>query len=294
VVRTIPPRRWPSSRHWPSTTSAWSPSTACSSGCSAAPSSTSARRGITSATCARPASCGCPGCFALTELGHGSDARNIRTTAVYDPATQRFTIATPDDDARKEYIGNAAEHGRLAVVFAQLEVEGAQHGVHAFLVPIRDEHGDPMPGVRIGDCGAKIGLNGVDNGRLWFDQVQVPWEALLDRYGQVSIDGVYTSPLSSPNERFFTMVSTLVKGRISVGLVGVSTARSALTIAIRYAERRHQFAPSVRARDTPARLPHAPAPAPHPPGHHLRVADRPARPRRRLRRPAAIARPRSS
>jgi acyl-CoA oxidase len=191
-----------------------------------------------------------PGCFALTELGHGSDARNIRTTAVYDPATQRFTITTPADDARKEYIGNAAEHGRLAVVFAQLEVEGAQHGVHAFLVPIRDEHGDPMPGVRIGDCGAKIGLNGVDNGRLWFDQVQVPWEALLDRYGQVSIDGVYTSPLSSPNERFFTMVSTLVKGRITVGLVGVSTARSALTIAIRYAERRRQFAPPS-APETP-------------------------------------------
>jgi|GEM_PF-208304 len=184
-----------------------------------------------------------PGCFALTELGHGSDARSIRTTAVYEPATERFTITTPDDDARKEYIGNAAEHGRLAVVFAQLQVDGADRGVHAFLVPIRDEHGDPMPGVRIGDCGAKAGLNGVDNGRLWFDQVEVPWDALLDRYGQVSIDGVYTSPLSSPKARFFTMVSTLVQGRIAVGLVGLSTARSALTIATRYAERRRQFAP---------------------------------------------------
>ncbi|MEX2621815.1 MAG: acyl-CoA dehydrogenase [Egibacteraceae bacterium] len=184
-----------------------------------------------------------PGCFALTELGHGSDARSIRTTAVYEPATQRFTITTPDDDARKEYIGNAAAHGRLAVVFAQLEVEGADRGVHAFLVPIRDESGDPMPGVRIGDCGAKAGLNGVDNGRLWFDRVQVPWDALLDRYGQVSIDGVYKSPLASPTKRFFTMFSTLVQGRIAVGLVGVSAARSALTIATRYAERRRQFAP---------------------------------------------------
>jgi acyl-CoA oxidase len=184
-----------------------------------------------------------PGCFALTELGHGSDARSIRTSAVYEPTTERFTITTPDDDSRKEYIGNAAAHGRLAVVFAQLQVDGVDRGVHAFLVPIRDEHGDPMPGVRIGDCGAKMGLNGVDNGRLWFDRVQVPWEALLDRYGQVSVDGVYTSPLSSPNERFFTMLATLVQGRVTVGLVGVSTARSALTIATRYAERRRQFAP---------------------------------------------------
>jgi acyl-CoA oxidase len=191
-----------------------------------------------------------PGCFALTELGHGSDARGIRTRAVYDPGDQRFVITTPDDDARKDYIGNAARHGQLAVVFAQLEVGGEEQGVHAFVVPIRDEHGRALPGVRIEDCGEKIGLNGVDNGRLWFDHVRVPWDALLDRYGRVSVDGVYSSPLAAPSTRFFTMLSTLVQGRISVGLSGLSAARSALTIAVRYGDRRRQFGPS-RGEETP-------------------------------------------
>ena len=184
-----------------------------------------------------------PGCFALTETGHGSNARAIRTRAVYDPETQQYVITTPDDHARKDYIGNAARHGRLAVVFAQLEVNSKEEGVHAFLVPIRDEQGLPSPGVRIEDCGSKIGLNGVDNGRLWFDGVRVGWGALLDRYGHVSIDGVYSSPIDTPGARFFTMLSTLVQGRISVGLAALSATRSALTIAVRYGDRRRQFGP---------------------------------------------------
>ncbi len=127
-----------------------------------------------------------PGCFAMTESGHGSDVQSLRTTATYDVERQDFVISTPDDDARKDYIGNAARDGRIAVVFAQLVTQGESHGVHAVLVPIRDERGEPCPGVRIEDCGHKGGLNGVDNGRLWFDDVRVPRDALLDRYGQVA------------------------------------------------------------------------------------------------------------
>lgn len=189
------------------------------------------------------ASLALPGCFALTETGHGSDARGMRTTAVHDPATDEFVITTPDDDARKDYIGNAGRHGRLTAVFAQLEVGGAAHGVHAFLVPIRDEDGAPMSGVRIQDCGPKLGLNGVDNGRLWFDGVRIPRDALLNRHGHVSVDGVYTSPIDNASARFFTMVSALVQGRLAIGLAGLSASRSALTIAVRYGARRRQFAP---------------------------------------------------
>jgi acyl-CoA oxidase len=136
------------------------------------------------------------------------------------------------------------------VVFAQLEVAGSEQGVHAFLVPIRDGEGRPMQGVRIQDCGEKVGLNGVDNGRLWFDAVDVPWDALLDRRGHVSLDGVYHSPLRSPTARFFTMLSTLVQGRISIGLAAVSASRSALTIAVRYGDRRRQFA-APSGQETP-------------------------------------------
>ncbi|MBB5954223.1 acyl-CoA oxidase [Saccharothrix tamanrassetensis] len=182
-----------------------------------------------------------PGCFAMTESGHGSDVQHLRTTATYDPASQEFVVHTPDVSARKDYIGNAARDGRMAVVFAQLVTAGESHGVHAVLVPIRDESGAPMPGVRIEDCGSKAGLNGVDNGRLTFDNVRVPRSALLDRYGSVSADGVYSSPIEGAGRRFFTMLGTLVRGRISVAGGAGSATKKALTIAIRYGLARRQF-----------------------------------------------------
>jgi acyl-CoA oxidase len=188
-----------------------------------------------------------PGCFAMSELGHGSNVRDLETTATYDPDSETFTITTPTESARKEWIGNAAVHGQLAVVFAQLYTDGAYHGVHAFLVPIRTPSGQPAPGVRIADCGQKMGLNGVDNGRLWFEDVEIPRENLLDRFGSVAPDGTYDSPIPSSGKRFFTMLGTLVGGRISVARAGLMAAKSGLTIAVRYANRRRQFGP----RDQP-------------------------------------------
>ncbi|PEN14110.1 acyl-CoA oxidase [Longibacter salinarum] len=184
-----------------------------------------------------------PGCFAMSELGHGSNVRDIQTTATYDPETETFIISTPSEAARKEWIGNAAVHGELAVVFAQLKTQGMHHGVHAFIVPIRTPSGEVMPDVRIEDCGEKMGLNGVDNGRLWFDDVRVPRENLLDRFGTVAADGTYDSPIPSSGKRFFTMLGTLVGGRISVARAGLMAAKSGLTIAVRYGNRRRQFGP---------------------------------------------------
>jgi acyl-CoA oxidase len=182
-----------------------------------------------------------PGCFAMTETGHGSDVQHLRTTATYDPDAREFVVHTPHQAARKDYIGNAARDGRLAVVFAQLITDGRGRGVHALLVPIRDEHGQPMPGVSIEDCGRKGGLNGVDNGRLSFDSVRVPREALLNHYGDVAPDGTYDSPIDNDNRRFFTMLGTLIRGRISVAGSAGSATKRALTIAVRYAQQRRQF-----------------------------------------------------
>jgi acyl-CoA oxidase len=182
-----------------------------------------------------------PGCFAMTETGHGSDVQQLRTTCTYDPETQTFDLHTPHQAARKDYIGNAARDGRMAVVFAQLVTRGRRHGVHAWLVPIRDEQGDPMPGVTIGDDGPKAGLLGVDNGRLSFDHVTVPRDMLLDRYGQVAEDGTYTSSIENETRRFFTMLGTLVRGRVSVGGSASAATKLALDIAVRYGETRRQF-----------------------------------------------------
>ena len=180
------------------------------------------------------------GCFAMTETGHGSNVQALGTVARYDAETEEFVITTPDVASRKDYIGNAAVHAELAAVFAQLEVDGESHGVHAFVVPIRRD-GAAVDGVRIEDCGDKMGLDGVDNGRLYFDGVRVPRTALLNQFAEVTPEGRYLSPIDNPNRRFFTMLGTLVQGRVCVGGAGINAAKVALTIATRYADRRRQF-----------------------------------------------------
>ncbi|MBU1801401.1 acyl-CoA dehydrogenase family protein [Nocardioides sp.] len=180
------------------------------------------------------------GCFAMTETGHGSNVQALGTVATYDADAQEFVIETTSEEAGKDYIGNAAVHGELAVVFAQLEVAGTSHGVHAFVVPIRSD-GEACDGVRIEDDGLKMGLNGVDNGRLWFSGVRVPREALLNRFADVTPEGVYESEIDSDNKRFFTTLGTLVQGRVCVGGAGINAAKVAITIATKYALRRRQF-----------------------------------------------------
>lgn len=183
-----------------------------------------------------------PGAFAMTETGHGSDVASIGTTATYDEATEEFVIHTPFRGAWKDYLGNAANDGIAAVVFAKLVTKGVDHGVHAFYVDIRDpETGEFLPGIGGEDDGFKGGLNGIDNGRLHFDHVRVPRRNLLNRYGDVAADGTYSSPIESPGRRFFTMLGTLVQGRVSLDGASAVASKAALAIAIRYGSERRQF-----------------------------------------------------
>ncbi len=181
------------------------------------------------------------GCFAMTETGHGSDVQSLETTATYDAATDEFVIHSATPNARKDYIGGAAETATVAAVFAQLITGGENHGVHCFLVPIRDADGNDLPGVTTSDCHYKGGLPGVDNGRIVFDHVRVPRVNLLNKYGDVAADGTYSSPIENPSRRFFTMIGTLIRGRICVGGSAGNAARLALDIATRYALQRRQF-----------------------------------------------------
>ena len=182
------------------------------------------------------------GCFAMTETGHGSDVQALETTATYDASTQEFVVDSPTRTARKDYIGGAAETATVAAVFAQLITpDGQGHGVHCFVVPIRDDDGNDLPGVTTSDCRYKGGLPGVDNGRIQFDHVRVPRENLLNKYADVAEDGTYSSPIENPNRRFFTMLGTLIRGRVTVGGSAGAAARVALDIATRYALQRRQF-----------------------------------------------------
>jgi len=188
------------------------------------------------------------GCFAMTETGHGSNVRGVKTTATYDGETDSIIIHTPGENDNKEYIGNAL-HSKMASVFAQLIVNGKNEGVHAVLVTLRNEQHELMPGITIEDNGYKLGLNGVDNGKIWFKQVRVPRENLLNNYGAINDDGSYHSDIENPNKRFFTMLGTLVGGRICVARAGLGGAKKALAIAIKHALKRRQFNDSVKIQE---------------------------------------------
>jgi acyl-CoA oxidase len=184
-----------------------------------------------------------PGCFAMTETHHGSNVKGLETTATYNHENQTFTIHTPNKNAQKEYIGNAAVHGQMATVFAKLIINDVDYGVNAFVVPLRDTNGVNIKGVTIGDCGHKMGLNGVDNGTISFDNVVIPKENMLDRFASVNDKGEFVSPIPSDNRRFFTMLGTLVGGRIGIPRSALAAAKSGLAITIRYSDQRRQFGP---------------------------------------------------
>lgn len=190
-------------------------------------------------------------CFALTELGHGSNVRAIQTTATYSPDTSRFTIHTPCEAAQKYWIGAAGESASHAVVFAQLYIANVCYGIHAFIVRLRFENGRVVPGVRIADCGAKAGLNGVDNGRIWFSNLQIPREDLLSAKGQVLQDGTYRTSLSSSDAAFATLLAALTGGRVGIAHTSTMSVLLALTIAIRYSFSRRAFAPRPDMPEVP-------------------------------------------
>lgn len=181
------------------------------------------------------------GSYGMTESGHGSDVFNIKTTAVFDAETDEFVVNTPDRTAWKDYLGNAAEHGRWVVLFAQMIINNVNHGVHAFIMRTRTDDGAWLPGVKGEDDGVKGGLNGIDNGRLCFNNVRIPRVNLLNRYGDVTSEGVYISSISNPKRRFFVMLGTLVQGRVSLDGGAVAATKLALQVAVSYANRRTQF-----------------------------------------------------
>ncbi|XP_016298613.1 acyl-coenzyme A oxidase-like protein isoform X2 [Sinocyclocheilus anshuiensis] len=182
------------------------------------------------------------GMFAMTERGHGSNVRGILTEARYNQSTQEFIIHTPSEDAQKMYIGNAMK-GNYAAVFAQLIINGESQGPHCFIVPIRDQNGVMWPGVTTIDMKHKEGLHGVDNGILIFNNVRIPQENLLRKFGSVSADGLYSSPVLSKSSRFNAMLAALTPTRLGLTVQAMAAMKLGLVIAVRYSHSRRQFGP---------------------------------------------------
>ena len=176
------------------------------------------------------------GCFGMTELAHGSNVQGIETTATFDEDTDEFVINTPHIGATKWWIGGAAHSATHCSVYARLKVKGKDYGVKTFVVPLRDSNHDLEPGISVGDIGAKMGRDGIDNGWIQFSNVRIPRYFMLQKYCKVSREGEVTMP---PSEQL--SYSALITGRVTMMMDSYRMTSRFITIALRYAIHRRQF-----------------------------------------------------
>ncbi|KAG0083465.1 fatty-acyl coenzyme A oxidase, partial [Podila epicladia] len=183
---------------------------------------------------------GMVGCFAMTELGHGSNVAGLETTATFDEAADQFVIHTPSVTATKWWIGGAAHTATHCVCFAQLIVRGKRYGTKSFVVQLRDTHTYTlMPGVNIGDIGKKMGRDGIDNGWIQFTNVRIPRTNMLMKHTKVSRAGEVKEPPMAQ-----LTYGALIQGRVAMVVDSGNIAKKAVTIAGRYAAVRRQFSSS--------------------------------------------------
>lgn len=177
----------------------------------------------------------------------------MRTTASYDVKTQEFVLHSPDFAAAKCWVGNLGKTCTHAIVYAQLyDAQGKHHGLNAFLVPIRSTQTLlAFPGVKVGDLGEKIGLNGVDNGFVMFNNYRIPRENLLSRTGDIKENGQYVTPFKDPRKRYGASLGALSAGRVSICGIALTYLTKATTIAVRYAGSRPQFGPEDSNEEYP-------------------------------------------
>ncbi|XP_019156633.1 PREDICTED: peroxisomal acyl-coenzyme A oxidase 1 isoform X2 [Ipomoea nil] len=190
------------------------------------------------------------GCYAQTELGHGSNVQGLETTATFDPQTDEFIIHSPTLTSSKWWPGGLGKIATHAVAFARLITEGKDHGVHGFIVQLRSlEDHKPLPGITVGDIGMKFGngaYNTMDNGVLRFDHVRIPRDQMLMRVSQVTREGKYVQS-DIPRQILY---GTMVFVRQTIVSDASSALSRAVCIATRYSAVRRQFGSQDGGQET--------------------------------------------
>lgn len=142
----------------------------------------------------------------------------------------------------KFWIGGAGKTSNMCVAFAQLIIDGKNEGPHAFIVPLRDRRQHlPLPGITVGDCGKKAGLDGIDNGFILFDNVRIPKANFLNKLSDVTEEGKFVSPIKSAEQRFALSLGGLSTGRIVLMNNMHQKMEYSLKVALRFAVMRKQF-----------------------------------------------------
>ncbi|XP_014241830.1 probable peroxisomal acyl-coenzyme A oxidase 1 [Cimex lectularius] len=181
--------------------------------------------------------CQIMGTYAQTELGHGTFIRGLETTAHYDPTTEEFILNSPTLTSYKWWPGGLGQTSNYAIVVAQLYTKGECHGIHPFVVQLRDEESHmPLPGIDIGEIGCKMGMNGTNQGYLGFKKFRIPRDQMLMKNSQVLKDGTY---VKSPSDKLTYGTMIFVRVALIKG-VSLSYLSKAVTIATRYSAVRRQ------------------------------------------------------
>jgi len=189
------------------------------------------------------------GAYAQTELGHGSFVRGLETTATFDPSRDCFILESPTLTSTKFWPGALGFSATHAVVMAQLVTNNTNHGVHPFVIQLRDRTtGAALPGIELGDVGHKPSYNQTDNGYARFNGVVVPRTDMLMGHASVSQDGIYRRRSNAHPKAAY---GTMLVGRSEIAWLCSMQLAAAVTIAVRYSTVRQQgFSPLAHVSET--------------------------------------------